>query len=115
MSQFAPTGKRVRRIIERSDSAGSRTLYERARIASRAPCSGNVNVWRAVVIGPTLPGDRRFFSLPWPYSRSISPTGKPSISCFASALPARLPYGLPGDIDLRPYGELHGSISQSDW
>ena len=30
INQFAPTGKRVRRIIERSDSGASRTLYERA-------------------------------------------------------------------------------------
>ena len=30
MNQFAPTGKRVRRIIERSDGGASRTLYERA-------------------------------------------------------------------------------------
>ena len=30
MNQFAPTGKRVRRIIERGDSGPGRTLYERA-------------------------------------------------------------------------------------
>jgi hypothetical protein len=30
MAAFAPKGKRIRRIIERSDSGASRTLYERA-------------------------------------------------------------------------------------
>ena len=64
MNVFAPTGKRVRRIIERGTAAPAGRSTNGPRIASRAPCSGNVNAGRA--------GRKRDSTLPWRPARLFS-------------------------------------------